>query len=120
MLQRLALARSLAVRPAAIILDEPFSSVDPLARQQLRVLVSRLQRTEKFALVLVTHDIEDVFSMAQRFLVLAGRPARPTADEPVGQNYAVFHDRVIAAMAAENGAASRRSHHGNSAGTLIE
>lgn len=97
--QRVALARALAPRPSILLLDEPFSNLDPDMTGRMREeLHSLLHRTNTTA-VLVTHDHEEAFAMADRIAVLnAGRleqfgppetiyhlPATPFVAEFVGQ-----------------------------------
>jgi len=76
MRQRVALIRTLAVEPEILLLDEPFSALD----YQTRLTVSNEVRTiianEKKTSVLVTHDIAEGISMADRVIVLSKRPAR--------------------------------------------
>jgi ABC-type sulfate/molybdate transport systems ATPase subunit len=62
--QRVALARALAPRPALLLLDEPFSSVDTDLRARLRQQVAELTAAEGVRTVLVTHDPEDVAALA--------------------------------------------------------
>lgn len=72
--QRVALARAIAAKPQMLLLDEPFSSLDPLLRQELTGEVRRLLIEIRAALVLVTHDPWEALSLADRALVLeAGR-----------------------------------------------
>ncbi len=72
--QRVALARALAPRPAAVLLDEPFNSLDASGRSQVRHEVREILRGEKAAAILVTHDQSEAFAMADRVAVLnAGR-----------------------------------------------
>jgi len=72
--QRVALARALAVKPAILLLDEPFSALDKNLRLDMQIEVKRLQRLSGVTTVLVTHDQEEALSMADRVAVLsAGR-----------------------------------------------
>ncbi len=68
--QRVALARSLAPGPRALLLDEPFSSLDAPIRRQLRKLVRDLHEATGIPLVLVTHDREDALEVADHLVVL--------------------------------------------------
>ncbi|GJE27900.1 ABC transporter ATP-binding protein [Methylobacterium organophilum] len=82
--QRAALARALASAPRMLLLDEPFSALDPEMRASLRADVLRLSRARGLTLVIVTHDLADVAALAERAVVLGGRPARVTADFSLG------------------------------------
>ncbi len=68
--QRVALARALALRPQALLLDEPFSSLDASLRAQVREEVHGLLRQQGVTTVLVTHDQEEALSMADHVAVL--------------------------------------------------
>lgn len=68
--QRVALARAIAARPQVLLLDEPFSSLDPLLRHELMGEVNRLVLELRAALVLVTHDPWEALTLARRALVL--------------------------------------------------
>lgn len=68
--QRVALARAIAPRPRLILLDEPFSSLDALLRQEMRVKVRELLQAEGITAVLVTHDQEEALSFADRIGVM--------------------------------------------------
>ncbi len=69
--QRVGLARALAADPPIVLMDEPFGALDPLTRRHLHreflALKARLQKT----VVLVTHDVEEAFVLADRVAVLA-------------------------------------------------
>lgn len=68
--QRVALARALAPNPDVLILDEPFSNLDVILRNQLRQEVaSILQKTKKTA-IFITHDIKDAVSISDKMIVL--------------------------------------------------
>lgn len=68
--QRVALARAIACRPQLLLLDEPFSSLDPLLREELITEVNRLVSEIGAALVLVTHDAFEAIGLARSALVL--------------------------------------------------
>jgi iron(III) transport system ATP-binding protein len=68
--QRVALARALAPRPAVVLLDEPWGAIDPLLRGTLRDEVARILRATGVTALLVTHDREDAFSVADRIALM--------------------------------------------------
>jgi iron(III) transport system ATP-binding protein len=68
--QRVALARALALKPQALLLDEPFSSLDASLRTQVREEVNGLLRGQGVTAVLVTHDQEEALSLADSVAVL--------------------------------------------------
>ena len=68
--QRVALARALAPAPEAILLDEPWSNIDPHLRSELRDEVTAILRPLGVTVVLVTHDREEAFSLADRIALM--------------------------------------------------
>jgi sulfate transport system ATP-binding protein len=68
--QRMALARALAVRPAVMLLDEPFGALDARVRQELRSWLRRLHDEVHVTTVLVTHDQEEAMEVADRVVVM--------------------------------------------------
>lgn len=68
--QRVALARAIAPRPALILLDEPFSSLDAGLRQATRDEVRNLLKSQQIAAILVTHDQEEALSFCDRLAVM--------------------------------------------------
>lgn len=82
MRQRVELARALAGETPLLLMDEPFSSLDYLARLKMRWELARILRQQPRTVILVTHDIEEAAQLADRVLVLSERPAR-VSDEVV-------------------------------------
>jgi iron(III) transport system ATP-binding protein len=68
--QRVALARALAPAPELVLLDEPWSNVDPFLRESLRSEVVEIVRPLGVTVVLVTHDREEAFSLADRIALM--------------------------------------------------
>jgi len=97
MRQRVALARTLAVDPSVLLLDEPFSAVDAQTRMVLqRELAQTLKRAGKTAL-LITHDLLEAVTLSDRVLVMSRRPGRiideiaidlPQRDDPIARRHA--------------------------------
>jgi ABC-type nitrate/sulfonate/bicarbonate transport system ATPase subunit len=83
MAQRAALARALAARPALLLLDEPFSALDPLTRAQMQDHLLAVRRYYDPTMVLITHDMDEALALADRVLVLRGSPGRIVADVPL-------------------------------------
>ena len=94
MRQRVALARTLAVDPTVLLLDEPFSAVDAQTRIVLqRELAQTLKRSGKTAL-LITHDLLEAVTLSDRVLVMSRRPGQiideikielPRRDDPIAR-----------------------------------
>jgi len=78
--QRVALARSLAPAPQALLLDEPFSSLDTFTRSTLQRDVRRIAHSLGLTVVVVTHDIDEAAAMADRALIMTADPGRIQSD----------------------------------------
>lgn len=76
MRQRVALCRGLIQNPRVVLLDEPFSALDALTREQMQIDVQRLWAEEEKTAVLVTHDIAEAVYMSDRIVVMSARPSR--------------------------------------------
>ena len=83
MRQRAALIRTLVLEPALVLLDEPFSALDYQTRLLVSDDIGKIIRQEGKTALLVTHDISEAISMADRVLVLTKRPAHIQAEIPV-------------------------------------
>jgi len=76
MARRAAIARAFAVQPALLLLDEPFVSLDPAMAEQGRTVLATAWRTRRCAALLVTHDLAEAASLADRILLLSAGPSR--------------------------------------------
>lgn len=74
--QRVALARALVGRPKALLLDEPYSALDALTRNDLQEHLLDLWADDRPTLILVTHDIEEALFLADRVVVMRPNPGR--------------------------------------------
>ena len=80
--QRVAVARALAAEPDVVLLDEPFGALDAITRAELQDAFHRLRRELEFTAVLVTHDLQEAFLLADRVAVLrAGKLEQVAAPE---------------------------------------
>ncbi|HWM80423.1 MAG TPA: ABC transporter ATP-binding protein [Pseudolabrys sp.] len=73
--QRVALARAFAIEPDIVLLDEPFSALDELTARRLRLLLQDLWTEHRPSGLLVTHNTLEAAFLADRVVVLAGKPA---------------------------------------------
>lgn len=76
MRQRLAVARSLAVSPDVVFMDEPLGALDSLTRFQMRREILRLWQAERMTILFVTHDVDESIQLADRIVVMSSRPGR--------------------------------------------
>jgi len=93
--QRTAIARTLAVSPDLLLMDEPFSSLDAITREDLQNLTVSLCEEQNLTLVIVTHAIEEAVSMGRKILLLGSSP-RVFENQQAGQaeyrNSQAYHD----------------------------
>jgi NitT/TauT family transport system ATP-binding protein len=75
MRQRAALIRTLVLKPELLLLDEPFSALDYQTRLNVSDDIGKILRNSGKPAILVTHDISEAISMADRVLILSPRPA---------------------------------------------
>ncbi len=70
MQQRVGLARALAVEPEILLMDEPFSGLDPLIRRQMRSELADLQKELKKTMVFITHDLDEAVTVGDRIAIM--------------------------------------------------
>ena len=71
--QRVALARALILRPALLLLDEPFAAIDAITRERLQDRLLAVFGQRQFSFIIVTHNIEEAIFLGKRILVLDNR-----------------------------------------------
>ena len=83
--QRVAIARVLALQPDLLLMDEPFSSLDALTRENLQETVIDIRHQNKMTLVAVTHSIEEAVFLGEKIVVFSPRPGQVEAivDNPL-------------------------------------
>jgi len=80
MKQRVALARAFAVDADLILMDEPFAALDAQTRQNMQEEVLRIWERRKHTVVFITHSLEEAIYLAERVIVLSGKPAKVAGD----------------------------------------
>ena len=98
MQQRLAIAQALIKRPRILLLDEPFGALDPGIRADMHTLITQLWRERSLTILMVTHDIQEAFSLGTRVLTLDKSRVDPHAPNRFGATvvYDLSLDRKIA------------------------
>jgi len=110
MAQRVALARALVTEPDLLLLDEPFSAVDALTRLRLQDYLLELWERFGFTAMLVTHDVDEAVYLADRVVLLGGKPATvreqftielPRPRDRGDARLAALRARILAALDAQ-------------------
>lgn len=98
MSQRVAIARALVQQPDLLLMDEPFSNLDPLLRENMNINLLRLWQRTKNTILFVTHSIDEAVILSDRILVLeSGRFVYDLAiDIPRPRDEHTFHTRLFA------------------------
>ncbi|MBT8302981.1 MAG: ABC transporter ATP-binding protein [Bacteroidia bacterium] len=97
--QRVALARSIAIQPEILLLDEPFSHIDNFKKQSLRRNLFRYLKEHNIACIVATHDKDDVLGFADNMIVLSD--SRIMANDRPSQLYNDPKDSLIASFFGE-------------------
>jgi NitT/TauT family transport system ATP-binding protein len=83
MKQRVSVARAFANDPEILLMDEPFASLDEQTKITLQQELLRLWSETRKTVMFITHSIDEALVLADRIIVMSGRPGRPIADIPV-------------------------------------
>ena len=126
MRQRAALARTLAIEPAIVLLDEPFTALDAQTKLILQKSFAQTIASSSITTLLITHDLMEAVIMSDRILVMSERPGRiveeipvdlPDRDNPLARISAPrareYVDHLLASLhlAGEGGMTSSDAHH---------
>jgi NitT/TauT family transport system ATP-binding protein len=87
MRQRVALIRTLALKPNLLLLDEPFSALDYITRLNLEDDVNNIIRKEQKSAIIVTHDISEAISLSDRVIVISKRPSKILGNYQIKLNF---------------------------------
>ena len=110
--QRVALARSLVLRPRVLLMDEPFGALDAQTRTAMQTLLIKLHAAHPCVVVFVTHDVTEALLVGDRVTVLSTQPARIIDDFAIGEpkprtqgwlsgdHARSLHERVVAHLRA--------------------
>ena len=116
MRMRVSLARAMVTKPNLLLLDEPFAALDEITRQQLDDGLRSLWRTTGMTTIFVTHSISEAAYLADRAVVMTGRPGRVVLDTKI----VLPADRTAALRGAAEFAAESRRLYDALAGGVIE
>ncbi|HNA52123.1 MAG TPA: ATP-binding cassette domain-containing protein, partial [Mycobacterium sp.] len=109
--QRVGVARALAADPPILLMDEPFSAVDPVVRDELQAEMLRLQDELHKTIVFVTHDIDEAIKLGDRVAVFGPGGALQQYDEPARLLSNPANDFVAGFIGADRGYRGLQFYH---------
>jgi NitT/TauT family transport system ATP-binding protein len=99
MKQRVAIARTLACRPAIVLLDEPFGALDAQTREVMQDELLRVWRSSRTTVLMVTHDVNEAVYLSQRVCVMSRRPGRIVAEYATRLDHELPREAVMLSSA---------------------
>ena len=110
MKQRVAIARSLAIDPAILLMDEPFGALDAFTRNSLQRETERIWRATNKTIVFVTHAVQEAVALADRVIVFTARPAGikaevkidiPRPRSPLSSQFVELERKIVSLLGEE-------------------
>ena len=92
MRQRVSIARTLINKPEILLMDEPFSALDALTREQLQDGLRDLWVKQKNTIFFITHDIDEAMLLGTRVIVMSSRPGRIIKEMPLNYTWSVHEE----------------------------
>ena len=117
MRQRVSIGRTLINDPEILLMDEPFSALDALTREQLQDALRSLWVSQKNTVFFITHDIDEALVMGSRILIMSKRPGRIIRDLQMDYTYRIAEDNNSRQHLSETYFAQRKELFNLIAGT---